>query len=111
VGIPEHLIKNIFEELCSDQKGGNWDGIGLGLPICLRLATETNSFIRYGSKPGISTVFRFYVPLVGRGIMEPVVQVTIAKENLAIRISNLTNSDHCCSQIYLAEDSEGISEL
>jgi len=61
-GIPPHILYNIFEEMVSDQEGSNWDGTGLGLPICLKLATTANSFIKYGSIIGVKTVFQFYFP-------------------------------------------------
>jgi len=51
--------------MVSDEEGENWDGTGLGLPICLKLATSYNSFIRYGSQVGNKTVFQFYYPFQG----------------------------------------------
>jgi signal transduction histidine kinase len=44
-GIPEDKLSQIFEEMKTDQEGGNWDGTGLGLPICLKLAIQSNSYI------------------------------------------------------------------
>lgn len=41
-GIHPDKIHKIFEELHSDQEDQNWDGIGLGLPICLKLAIQSN---------------------------------------------------------------------
>mmetsp|Transcript_14110 Transcript_14110/g.11659 ORF Transcript_14110/g.11659 Transcript_14110/m.11659 type:complete len:215 (-) Transcript_14110:733-1377(-) len=37
-GIPADILPHIFDEMVSDQEGDNWDGTGLGLPICLKLA-------------------------------------------------------------------------
>jgi len=45
VGIPADKLNHIFEEMNTDQEGGNWEGIGLGLPICLRLAILIHSYI------------------------------------------------------------------
>jgi len=61
---------NIFSEMTSDQKDMNWDGIGLGLPICLQLAKQNNYIISYGSIPSFYTVFQLYVPLIGKGSLE-----------------------------------------
>jgi len=44
-GIPGEKLNQIFEEMNTDEEGGNWDGTGLGLPICLKLAIQTNSYI------------------------------------------------------------------
>jgi len=45
-GIPADKLHTVFEEMISDQEGDNWDGTGLGLPICVKLATSSNSFIK-----------------------------------------------------------------
>jgi len=45
-GIPPDILHNIFEEMVSDQVDSNWDGTGLGLPICLKLSTAAFSFIK-----------------------------------------------------------------
>jgi len=44
-GIPEDKLLTVFDEMVSDQEGDNWDGTGLGLPICVKLATLAYSFI------------------------------------------------------------------
>jgi nitrogen-specific signal transduction histidine kinase len=61
-GIPPDILHNIFEEMVSDQVDSNWDGTGLGLPICLKLSNAAFSFIKYGSILSVKTVFLFYFP-------------------------------------------------
>jgi len=61
IGIPVHKLSSIFLEKESDQSGDNWDGTGLGLPICLYICHQMRSFIRYTSVAQC-TIFRFYVP-------------------------------------------------
>ena len=57
-GIPCDKILSIFDEMNTDQENRNWDGIGLGLPICLKLAIQNNCFIKYGSVLNEQTIFR-----------------------------------------------------
>jgi len=45
-GIPANKLQSIFMEMHSDQENSNWDGLGLGLPVCLELALQLRSFIR-----------------------------------------------------------------
>lgn len=51
-GIPESKLDLIFNEQESDQTDNNWDGTGLGLPICAQLCNKIDAFIRYTSKEG-----------------------------------------------------------
>lgn len=61
-GIPQDKLRKIFDEKETDESAENWDGTGLGLPICLNICKNMNSFIRYMSVPGKFTVFRLFVP-------------------------------------------------
>lgn len=45
-GIPESKLELIFEEKESDQTDNNWDGTGLGLPICAQLCSKIDACIR-----------------------------------------------------------------
>jgi len=48
-GIPKDKIGRIFQEQETDESAENWDGTGLGLPICLTICNNMNAFIRYAS--------------------------------------------------------------
>mmetsp|Transcript_14106 Transcript_14106/g.11656 ORF Transcript_14106/g.11656 Transcript_14106/m.11656 type:complete len:257 (+) Transcript_14106:414-1184(+) len=65
-GIPAEILNRIFDEMVSDENGNNWDGTGLGLPICLKLASSANCFIKYGSILGQKTLFQFYFPFLSK---------------------------------------------
>lgn len=45
-GIPANKIKKIFDEKETDECDGNWDGTGLGLPICKTICISMQAFIR-----------------------------------------------------------------
>jgi len=45
-GIPAEKQKLIFNEQESDQSDNNWDGTGLGLPICAQLFLKIGASIR-----------------------------------------------------------------
>mmetsp|Transcript_14244 Transcript_14244/g.11741 ORF Transcript_14244/g.11741 Transcript_14244/m.11741 type:complete len:92 (+) Transcript_14244:501-776(+) len=62
IGIPQNKLDNIFNEQETDQTGENWDGTGLGLPICLTLCKNMDGFIKYSSERNQITVFRLYIP-------------------------------------------------
>jgi len=46
-GIPEQSINRIFDVKYSDEDNFNWDGIGLGLPICAKLVSQMGAYIEY----------------------------------------------------------------
>jgi len=62
-GIPVEKQGLIFNEKESDQSHANWDGTGLGLPICAQLSHKLDAFIRYTSVQGQYTIFRLYLPI------------------------------------------------
>lgn len=64
VGIAPEKLPHLFEASSSDQTGVNWDGTGLGLPICKKILTELNGFIEYGSVKNKYTLFRLSVPFI-----------------------------------------------
>jgi len=45
-GIPSNLLDNIFDEQITDEREENWDGTGLGLPICLTVCKNMHAFIK-----------------------------------------------------------------
>lgn len=51
-GIAADKQELIFDEQVSDQTDTNWDGTGLGLPICAQLCLKINACIRYISVEG-----------------------------------------------------------
>lgn len=57
-GISKDKLRKIFDEKETDERGDNWDGTGLGLPICLTICKNMNSSIKYMSVVGKFTVFR-----------------------------------------------------
>jgi len=61
-GIPLDKLRVIFDEKETDDTNENWDGTGLGLPICLNICRNMNAFIRYMSVPDKFTIFRLFVP-------------------------------------------------
>lgn len=56
-GIPPDKLPLIFKEKESDQTGDNWDGCGLGLPVCQQLAEAINAKIFYNSILNTKTSF------------------------------------------------------
>jgi len=61
-GIPKNKMDQIFNEQETDENAENWDGTGLGLPICLTLCRNMNAFIKYASVPNEVTLFRLCIP-------------------------------------------------
>jgi len=61
-GIPKDKLAKIFNEKETDESAENWDGTGLGLPICLSICKNMDAFIKYSSSPNVFTNFRLYVP-------------------------------------------------
>mmetsp|Transcript_1500 Transcript_1500/g.1280 ORF Transcript_1500/g.1280 Transcript_1500/m.1280 type:complete len:88 (-) Transcript_1500:711-974(-) len=71
MGIAADKICSVFLEQESDQSGDNWDGTGLGLPICLKLVHEIGGRIYYNSNKvsckaigNNSTTFMLVIPKV-----------------------------------------------
>jgi len=50
-GIPKEKLSLIFNEQETDESAENWDGTGLGLPICLTICKNMDAFIKYASQP------------------------------------------------------------
>lgn len=61
-GIPYDKLQLIFGDQHSDQTKMNWDGTGLGLPICATILEKAQGFIRYWSVEGEGTQFCVFVP-------------------------------------------------
>jgi len=57
-GIAPNKLKCIFEEKESDESAENWNGTGLGLPICKYIIEQVGGFIKYTSVQNKSTIFR-----------------------------------------------------
>jgi len=57
-GIPKNKMDKIFNEQETEDNNENWDGTGLGLPICLTLCKNMNAFIKYASTINVFTIFR-----------------------------------------------------
>jgi len=58
-GISTDKLPLIFNEYHSDQSNSNWDGTGLGLPICKQLCDVLNGGIIYDSEINIGSTFIF----------------------------------------------------
>lgn len=56
-GISPDKMSVIFSEKESDQRGDNWDGCGLGLPVCQQLAGAIYARIYYNSVMNEGTTF------------------------------------------------------
>jgi len=106
-GIPVEKQGLIFNEKESDQSHANWDGTGLGLPICAQLSHKLDAFIRYTSVQGQYTIFRLYLPIqhaIG----------TIQDNHTFTNTFNLDEKDkstlmkHKCNCVLLAEDNKNI---
>jgi len=104
-GIPIDKQELIFNEKESDQSHTNWDGTGLGLPICAQLSIKLDAFIRYISVEGQYTFFRLYLPITQ--------EIGTIKETETF--SNKFNLDdqsktmkHSCNCVFLAEDNKNI---
>lgn len=106
-GIPKDKLRSIFDEQETDESADNWDGTGLGLPICLTICKSMDAFIRYMSLPDNFTIFRLYVPYVH-------LQTKVVKYLSAVSVSNTSEGresedfGHNCNQILLAEDNPNI---
>lgn len=61
-GIPPEKLHLIFLEKESDQSGENWDGCGLGLPVCEQLSKSIQARIYYTSEVGKGTQFVLVMP-------------------------------------------------
>lgn len=57
-GIKFDKLKKIFDEKESDESAENWDGTGLGLPICKYIVEKLKGFIKYHSEYKKYTIFR-----------------------------------------------------
>lgn len=57
-GIKFENLKKIFEEKESDESAENWDGTGLGLPICKYILEKLDGFIKFTSEEKKYTIFR-----------------------------------------------------
>jgi len=57
-GIRADKLELVFNEKETDQADNNWDGTGLGLPICAQLAVKLDASIKYSSVEGQWTAFR-----------------------------------------------------
>jgi len=95
--------------LTTDEEEGNWDGTGLGLPICLKLITNMHAFIRYGSIPNVRTVFSLFIPLQGQGLMDYKLITIDIGDQKARELSIISN--HKCNDLLIAEDNLGISKI
>lgn len=49
-GIKSDKLKKIFDEKETDENAENWDGTGLGLPICKYIIEKLGGFIQYYSE-------------------------------------------------------------
>mmetsp|Transcript_57718 Transcript_57718/g.48778 ORF Transcript_57718/g.48778 Transcript_57718/m.48778 type:complete len:134 (-) Transcript_57718:449-850(-) len=121
-GIPRDKIELIFDEKHTDESADNWDGTGLGLPICLTICKNMDGFIKYASFPNKFTIFRLFVPYK-IGLEE---KVKIIKYHTILdefKIKNSTDStdnkekvsdtcylglSHVCNKVLVAEDNPNI---
>jgi len=106
-GIPVEKQGLIFNEKESDQSHANWDGTGLGLPICAQLSHKLDAFIRYTSVQGQYTIFCLYLPIQHA--------IGTIKNNITFcNTFNLDDKDkstlmkHKCNCVLIAEDNKNI---
>ena len=62
VGIPEDVLKKIFDPYFSTKERGSQKGMGLGLSICYSIINKHEGLITVDSKAGVGTTFHFYLP-------------------------------------------------
>ncbi len=62
VGVPENVIKNIFNPFYTTQDVG--EGVGLGLSIAYRIIESHNGNIDIQSQPGQGTTFTIRLPII-----------------------------------------------
>ena len=75
IGIPEDLQDAIFEPFTQADSSHkrNYEGIGLGLAICRKLAEFLRGEIRCESRPGMGSTFTFRLPM--RVVNPPVAEI------------------------------------
>jgi two-component system cell cycle sensor histidine kinase/response regulator CckA len=64
MGIDKDVMPRIFQAFFTSKKRR---GLGLGLPICDRIAKSHGGTIKVESKPGEGTTFKVYLPLIPPG--------------------------------------------
>ena len=108
-GIPANKIHKVFAEQESDQTGANFDGTGLGLPICAQLCLKIGAFIRYTSQQGekSGTTFQLYI----EDHCDPIYHSSDEKLEFDFLnkdcVSDATLT-HTCNMLLIAEDSKSI---
>mmetsp|Transcript_14253 Transcript_14253/g.11746 ORF Transcript_14253/g.11746 Transcript_14253/m.11746 type:complete len:118 (+) Transcript_14253:1161-1514(+) len=105
-GITKEKLPKIFDEKETDENGENWDGTGLGLPICLSICKNMDAFIKYSSILNLVTQFRLYVPHEMLAT-NPRKNRRIQSSN-SIALSSTESLNHSCNQVLLAEDNPNI---
>mmetsp|Transcript_5395 Transcript_5395/g.4774 ORF Transcript_5395/g.4774 Transcript_5395/m.4774 type:complete len:184 (+) Transcript_5395:574-1125(+) len=105
-GIPQDKLAIIFNDLESDQKEDNWDGTGLGLPICLTICKNMNAFICYASIPYQLTIFRLFIPYKEAKNRKRIEK--IHSMSSLIKSSEESKFLHQCNKVLLADDNPHI---
>ncbi|MGH7854497.1 MAG: sensor histidine kinase, partial [Candidatus Binatia bacterium] len=67
IGIDSDVLPKIFQPFFTSKKRR---GLGLGLPICDRIAKAHGGTIKVESKPGEGTIFKIRLPLIPPGASE-----------------------------------------
>ena len=93
-GIPEHHLRQIFEEFKRLDSPSPWGehGLGLGLSICQRISRMLGHPMRVRSRPGKGSVFAIRVPVTAAISMPPRAPVEAKRQSLVgLRVLCLDN--------------------
>ena len=62
IGIPPHLLENIFDPYFSTKERNSHKGTGLGLALCYAIIKKHDGYVSVFSEPEKGTTFEIYLP-------------------------------------------------
>lgn len=106
-GIPIDKLMDIFKEKETDESAANWDGTGLGLPICKYIIEKMKGCIKYTSVECEYTIFRIYIPIKLNDTYK-VIRRFSTKTDSSHGTETTMNLNHDCKSVLIAEDNPNI---